>query len=169
MLDAIKAAGLDSIAVGKIHDIFAGQGDTEHVYNKSNANGLEHTDRYAASGFRGLCFVNLVDFDMVYGHRRNAEGYAEALNEFDAWLGTFLPKLGEEDLVLITADHGCDPGYTATTDHTREYVPLLILGKAVKPVDLGTRKSFADIAATVTELLKVDYDTPGESFADLIL
>ena len=169
MLDAIKAAGLDSIAVGKIHDIFAGQGDTEHVYNKSNANGLEHTDRYAASGFRGLCFVNLVDFDMVYGHRRNAEGYAEALNEFDAWLGTFLPKLGDEDLVLITADHGCDPGYTATTDHTREYVPLLILGKAVKPADLGTRKSFADIAATVTELLKVDYDTPGESFADLIL
>ena len=169
MLDAIKAAGLDSIAVGKIHDIFAGQGDTEHVYNKSNANGLEHTDHYAASDFSGLCFVNLVDFDMVYGHRRNAEGYAEALNEFDAWLGTFLPKLGDEDLVLITADHGCDPGYTATTDHTREYVPLLILGKAVKPADLGTRKSFADIAATVTELLKVDYDTPGESFADLIL
>jgi len=169
MLDAIKAAGLDSIAVGKIHDIFAGQGDTEHVYNKSNANGLEHTERFAASDFRGLCFVNLVDFDMVYGHRRNAEGYAEALNEFDAWLGTFLPTLGEEDLVMITADHGCDPGYTATTDHTREYVPLLILGKAVKPVDLGTRQSFADIAATITDLLKVDYDTPGESFADLIL
>ena len=169
MLDAIKGAGLDSIAVGKIHDIFAGYGDTEYVYNKSNANGLEHTDRYAGTDFRGLCFVNLVDFDMVYGHRRNAQGYAEALNEFDAWLGQFLPKLGEEDLVMITADHGCDPGYTATTDHTREHVPLLILGRKVKPVDLGTRKSFADIAATVTELLKVDYDTPGESFADKII
>ena len=168
MLDAIKAAGLDSIAVGKIHDIFAGYGDTEYVYNKSNANGLEHTDRYAGTDFRGLCFVNLVDFDMVYGHRRNAVGYAEALNEFDAWLGQFLPKLGDEDLVMITADHGCDPGYTATTDHTREHVPLLILGRKVKPVDLGTRKSFADIAATVTELLEVDYDTPGESFADII-
>ena len=169
LLDAVKAAGLDSIGVGKIYDIFAGIGTTEHVYNTSNANGMEHTDHYAAKDFRGLCFVNLVDFDMVYGHRRNIDGYAAALSEFDAWLGKFLPSLGEEDLVMITADHGCDPGYTATTDHTREYVPLLILGKAVKPADLGTRKSFADIAATVTELLKVDYDTPGESFADLIL
>ena len=169
MLDAIKAAGLDSIAVGKIHDIFAGQGDTEYVYNKSNANGLEHTTRYAGTDFKGLCFVNLVDFDMLFGHRRDALGYAGALNEFDAWLGDFLPTLGEEDLVMITADHGCDPAYTATTDHTREYVPLLVLGKAVKPTDLGTRESFADIAATVTQLLGVDYETPGRSFADEIL
>ena len=169
MLDAIKAAGLDSIAVGKIHDIFAGQGDTEYVFNKSNANGLEHTDHYAGTDFNGLCFVNLVDFDMLFGHRRDALGYAGALNEFDAWLGKFLPTLGEEDLVMITADHGCDPAYTATTDHTREYVPLLILGKAVKPTDLGTRDSFADIAATVTQLLGVDYETPGRSFADEIL
>ena len=169
MLDAIKAAGLDSIAVGKIHDIFAGQGDTEYVFNKSNANGLEHTDHYAGTDFNGLCFVNLVDFDMLFGHRRDALGYAGALNEFDAWLGKFLPTLGEEDLVMITADHGCDPAYTATTDHTREYVPLLILGKAVKPADLGTRDSFADIAATVTQLLGVDYETPGRSFADEIL
>ena len=169
MLDAIKAAGLDSIAVGKIHDIFAGFGDTEYVYNKSNANGMEHTANFAKKDFKGLCFVNLVDFDMVYGHRRDIDGYANALTEFDAWLGDFLPTLGEEDLVMITADHGCDPAYTATTDHTREYVPLLILGKAVKNVNLGTRKSFADIAATVTELLGVDYDTPGESFAKEIL
>ena len=169
MLDAIKAAGLDSIAVGKIHDIFAGKGDTEYVYNKSNANGLEHTDHYAGTDFKGLCFVNLVDFDMLFGHRRDALGYADALNEFDAWLGKFLPTLGEEDLVMITADHGCDPAYTATTDHTREYVPLLVLGKAVKPTDLGTRDSFADIAATVTQLLGVDYETPGRSFADEIL
>ena len=169
MLDAIKAAGLSSIAVGKIHDIFAGYGDTEYVYNKSNANGMEHAVHYAAQDFTGLCFVNLVDFDMQYGHRRDIDGYANALTEFDAWLKDFLPGLGEDDLVMITADHGCDPAYTATTDHTREYVPLLILGKTVKSVNLGTRKTFADIAATVTELLGVDYATPGTSFAKDIL
>ncbi len=169
MLDAIKEAGLDSIAVGKIHDIFAGQGDTEYVYNKSNANGMEHTTNFAAQDFHGLCFVNLVDFDMQFGHRRDIDGYANALTEFDTWLAGFLPSLGEEDLVMITADHGCDPAYTATTDHTREYVPLLVLGKQVKPVNLGTRKSFADIAATVTELLGVEYETPGKSFAKEIV
>ena len=169
MLDAIKAAGLDCIGVGKIHDIFAGIGTTEHVYNKSNANGMEHTTNYAAKDFHGLCFVNLVDFDMTFGHRRDIDGYANALTEFDSWLAGFLPTLGEDDLVMITADHGCDPGYTATTDHTREYVPLLVLGKQVKPVNLGTRLSFADIAATVTDLLGVKYETPGKSFAKEIL
>ena len=169
MLDAIKAAGQSVIGVGKIHDIFAGIGTTEHVYNQSNAHGMEHTLRYADQDFRGLCFVNLVDFDMVYGHRRNIDGYAQALSEFDAWLPQLMEKLGDEDIVMITADHGCDPGYAATTDHTREYVPLLVLGKQVKPVDLGERTSFADIAATVTELLGVEYDTPGQSFADQIL
>ena len=169
LLDAVKAAGLSSIAVGKIHDIFAGHGDTEYVYNKSNADGMHHTSNYAAKDFRGLCFVNLVDFDMVYGHRRNIDGYANALSEFDAWLGEFVKGLGEDDLVMITADHGCDPAYTATTDHTREYVPLLMLGKGVKSVNLGTRASFADIAATVAELLNVELDTPGESFAKEIL
>ena len=169
LLDALEEAGLASIGVGKIYDIFAGRGVTEHVYNKSNADGMNHTTNYAAKDFNGLCFVNLVDFDMVYGHRRDIDGYAQALSEFDAWLGDFLPTLGEEDLVMITADHGCDPGYTATTDHTREFVPLLVLGKQVKPVGLGTRESFADIAATVAELLQVDYETPGHSFADQIL
>ncbi len=169
MLDAIKAAGLDSIAVGKIHDIFAGYGDTEYVYNKSNANGMEHTTNFAAKDFKGLCFVNLVDFDMQFGHRRDMDGYANALTEFDTWLGHFLPTLGEDDLVMVTADHGCDPGYTATTDHTREFVPLMILGKKVKPVNLGTRKTFADIAATVTELLGVEYETEAKSFAAEIL
>ena len=169
MLDAIKAAGLDSIAVGKIHDIFAGYGDTEYVYNKSNANGMEHATNYAAKDFHGLCFVNLVDFDMQYGHRRDIDGYANALTEFDAWLGEFVKGLGEDDIVLITADHGCDPAYTATTDHTREYVPLLVLGKNVKPGSMGTRKTFADIAATVTELLGVEYENPGQSFAKEIL
>ena len=169
MLDAIKAAGLDTLAVGKIYDIFAGQGTTEHIFNKSNADGMAHTDDYAARDFHGLCFVNLVDFDMQYGHRRDVDGYANALTEFDTWLGQFLPKLGDEDLVMITADHGCDPAYTATTDHTREYVPLVVLGKQVKPVNLGTRKSFADIAATVTELLNVPFETPSKSFAREIL
>ena len=169
MLDAIKAAGQSCIGVGKIHDIFAGIGTTEHVYNKSNADGMDHTLHYADQDFRGLCFVNLVDFDMVYGHRRNIDGYAQALSEFDAWLPKLMEKLGDEDIVMITADHGCDPGYTATTDHTREYVPLLVLGKQVKPVDLGERTTFADIAATVTELLGVEYETPGQSFAGQIL
>ena len=169
MLDAIKAAGKASIGVGKIHDIFAGRGTTEHVYNKSNANGMEHAMHYADVDFEGLCFVNLVDFDMLFGHRRDIDGYANALTEFDTFLGSFMEKLGEEDLVMVTADHGCDPAYTATTDHTREYVPLLVLGKKVKPVNLGTRASFADIAATVTELLGVEFDTPGKSFAKEIL
>ena len=169
LLDAVKKAGKVSIGVGKIHDIFAGIGLTEHVYNKSNQDGMAHTDRYAAQDFAGLCFVNLVDFDMLYGHRRDVDGYAAALSEFDAWLGTFLPKLTEEDVVLITADHGCDPAYAASTDHTREYVPLLVLGKAVKPGNLGTRTTFADVAATVADLLGVPFDTPGKSLKKEIL
>ena len=169
MLDAIQKAGLASIAVGKIFDIFAGRGMTEHVYNASNADGLDHAMDYSKEDFHGLCFVNLVDFDMLYGHRRDIDGYARALTEFDRWLPSFLEQLGDEDLVMITADHGCDPAYLATTDHTREYVPLLVLGKAVKPVNLGTRKTFADIAATVTALLGVPYETPGISFASEIL
>lgn len=169
MPEAITAAGLDSLAVGKIYDIFAGKGTTEHVFNKSNADGMLHTEEYAKKNFHGLCFVNLVDFDMQFGHRRDVDGYANALSEFDAWLGSFLPSLGREDLLMITADHGCDPAYTATTDHTREYVPLIVLGQQVKPVNLGTRGSFADIAATVTELLGVSFETPGKSFAKEIL
>ena len=165
LLDAVKTAGLDSIGVGKIYDIFAGQGLTEKVYNKSNLNGMEHALSYAKKDFSGLCFVNLVDFDMVYGHRRDIDGYARALSEFDAWLPAFLAELGDEDVVMITADHGCDPGYLATTDHTREFVPLLILGKNIKPVNLGTRNSFADVAATCAELLGVSLETPGKSFA----
>ena len=124
---------------------------------------------YAKQDFTGLCFVNLVDFDMNFGHRRDSQGYARALNEFDAWLPGFLAQLGEDDLVMITADHGCDPGYGATTDHTREYVPLLVLGKKVRPVNLGTRESFADIAATAAQLLDVQLDTPGKSFREEIL
>ena len=167
LLSALKNEGLSTIGVGKIHDIFAGVGLTEYVYNESNAHGMAHAMQYADKDFEGLCFVNLVDFDMVYGHRRDIDGYANALSEFDRWLPGFLEKMGENDLVIITADHGCDPGYLATTDHTREYVPLLIWGG--KSADLGTRESFADVAATVAELLGVDFTCPGKSFAKEIL
>jgi len=169
LLDALQKAGFATIGVGKINDIFAGKGLSEYVYNKSNADGMAHTDTFEARDFTGLCFVNLVDFDMHFGHRRDAVGYTNALNEFDIWLGKFMAKLKEDDLVLITADHGCDPAYTATTDHTREYVPLLALGKGVKPVNLGTRHSFADIAATVADFFGVAFDTPGKSFKEEIL
>ena len=166
LLDALQKAGYATIGVGKIHDIFAGQGVSEHVYNKSNADGMNHTTAYAKQDFEGLCFVNLVDFDMQFGHRRDVDGYAKALSEFDAWLGDFLPTLGEDDMVIITADHGCDPAYTATTDHTREYVPMLALGKGIQPVNLGTRESFADIAATIADMFGISLDTPGKSFAN---
>ena len=169
LLDAVKSAGQDVLAVGKIYDIFAGRGTTEHVYNKSNADGMQHTVDYAKRDFHGLCFVNLVDFDMQFGHRRDIDGYANALTEFDTWLGEFEKTLGPEDLLLITADHGCDPAYTATTDHTREYVPLIALGAQVRPGSLGTRVSFADIAATVAEVLGVPFETPGKSFAKELL
>ena len=166
LLWALKNAGHSVIGVGKIHDIFAGCGLTEYVYNESNRNGMEHAMGYAEKDFQGLCFVNLVDFDSQFGHRRDIDGYANALSEFDAWLPGFLAKMGEGDLVMITADHGCDPGYMATTDHTREYVPLLVWGG--KPADLGTRESFADVAATVADLLGVEFRCPGKSFAEEI-
>ena len=169
LLDLLRAKNLDTIGVGKINDIFAGQGVSEYVYNKSNAHGMEHTMSYVNRNFHGLCFVNLVDFDSQYGHRRDPAGYAQALNEFDAWLPGFLEKLGEEDLLIISADHGCDPGYTATTDHTREYVPLLVLGPKVKPGNLGTGETFADIAATVADLLGADAPAAGTSFRNQIL
>ena len=169
LLDALQKAGKATIGVGKIYDIFAGVGVSEHVYNKSNTDGMNHGLHYAAQDFEGLCFINLVDFDMLFGHRRDIDGYANALTEFDRWLPQLMAQLGEDDIVMITADHGCDPAYTATTDHTREYVPLLVLGQKVRPVNMGTRKSFADIAATVAQLLDVELETPGVSFAHEIL
>ena len=164
VLDAIAGAGLDSVGVGKISDIFAGRGITQMVRNKSNADGMEHAIHYAGENFHGLCFVNLVDFDMLYGHRNDAEGYTNALNEFDRYLGQLLPLLRPDDLLMITADHGCDPS-TPSTDHSREYVPLLIWGANVqKGVDLGTAQGFDHIAATVAEYLEIPYSTQGESF-----
>ena len=169
LLDAVVAAGQDMIAVGKIHDIFAGRGMTEFSYTSSNADGMAQTLAAAKRDFRGLCFTNLVDFDMVYGHRRNIDGYANALHEFDTWLPSLLAALREDDLVMITADHGCDPGFRQHTDHTREYIPLVMFGKKIRPVNLGTRAGFCDIAATAAELLGVQLDTPGKSFARDIL
>ncbi len=155
MLDLIKSAGMDTIAVGKITDIFAGQGVSETLRTANNDEGMATAAAVAARDFRGLCFVNLVDFDMVYGHRNNIEGYAAAMTAFDRWLADFLPTLGEDDLLLITADHGCDPA-TPSTDHSREYTPLLVYSPAVAPKNLGTRGTFADIAATVLDWLSVD-------------
>lgn len=163
VLDALKGAGLDVISVGKIKDLFAGRGLTRAIPTAGNAEGMARTRELADEDFHGLCFVNLVDFDMLYGHRQDAEGYARALSEFDAWLGEFLPALREDDLLMITADHGCDPS-DDSTDHTREYIPLLVCGAKVKPMNLGTRIGFADIAATLAEIFDVEYACNGSSF-----
>ncbi|MBQ8164733.1 MAG: phosphopentomutase [Clostridia bacterium] len=168
LLDALKEKDFDVIGVGKINDIFASRGITEFVTTKGNDDGMDKTLGYAEKDFTGLCFVNLVDFDMIYGHRNNIDGYAAALTDFDFRLGELLPKLREEDILIITADHGCDPG-DISTDHTREYVPILIYGKDIKPKNLGIRKSFADIAATVAEWFGISYETSGESFAKELL
>ena len=169
LLDELKQAGLATIGVGKIYDIFAGQGITEMVRNKSNADGMEHTLHYAAQDFEGLCFVNLVDFDMLYGHRNDVDGYAAALTEFDGQLRKLLPMLKEDDLLFITADHGCDPS-TPSTDHSREHVPLLAYGAKIKAgYNLGTRSTYADLAATVAEYFGVKANIAGTSFLREIL
>jgi len=149
MLDQLVANGKEVLAVGKIQDIFVGKGITEHVYTGGNEEGITRTLEYLDKDFEGLCFVNLVDFDMLYGHRRDVDGYAKALTYFDEKLPEIIGKMGPEDILMITADHGCDPAYTATTDHTREYTPFLMYGERVSPGNLGTRTTFADIAATV--------------------
>ena len=163
--DAVKAAGKESIAVGKIFDIFAGRGFTQHVYTSGNTEGMKRTLEYMKKDFEGLCFVNLVDFDMLYGHRNNIDGYAKALTEFDLWLGEALPLLGDDDVLFITADHGCDPGFTQSTDHTREYIPLIVYSKDIKPLNLGTKAGFSHISKTICSLLGVENDLSGESFA----
>lgn len=163
VLDAIKDAGKTVYAIGKIFDIFAGQGITQKVFTHSNSEGMAFTKEALRKDFEGICFTNLVDFDMLYGHRRDIPGYAKAFAEFDAWLAGFTEEMREDDILMITADHGCDPGYLATTDHTREYTPLIIYGKNIAPGAFGTRPTFADIAATVAEYLGVSFDCPGES------
>lgn len=163
MLDSLKAEGFDVIGVGKINDIFAGRGLTEYTYSESNADGLKKTSEFAKRDFRGLCFTNLVDFDSKFGHRRDVDGYAAAISEFDEWLGGFLPEMREDDVLIVTADHGCDPSYTKTTDHTREYVPMIISGKRITPVELGTVDGFDTVAATVCAMLGSEtfYEAPG--------
>ncbi len=169
MLDCIKDSGLDTISVGKIYDIFSGVGISEYVYTTGNADGMSKTLEYAKRDFNGLCFTNLVDFDMLYGHRNNVDGYAAAISEFDAWLDEFLPLLKEDDLLIITADHGCDPAYTVSTDHSREYVPLLVYGKNVNPVNLGTKAGFCSIGKTVCDYLGVKAEILGESILSEII
>lgn len=163
MLDQLKASGRDVIAVGKIKDIFAGKGITEAVYTSGNEEGILRTLEYLDRDFEGLCFINLVDYDMLYGHRRDVDGYAGALTEFDLRLPKILEKMRREDVLMITADHGCDPAYTATTDHTREYTPFLMYGDTIAPRNLGTRKTFADIGATVLQYFGIAPEFAGGS------
>ena len=163
MLDQLKAAGKEVIAVGKIKDIFAGKGITEAVYTSGNAEGIQRTLAYLEKAFEGLCFINLVDYDMLYGHRRDVDGYAKALTYFDGRLPEILGKMRPEDVLMITADHGCDPAYTATTDHTREYTPFLMYGAGLEAKNLGTRKTFADIGATVLQCFGIAPEFAGDS------
>lgn len=164
MLDALLRGGKEVIAVGKIYDIFAGQGIGTMVRTESNADGIEKTLSYLKQDFEGLCFVNLVDFDMIYGHRNDRDGYAGALSYFDEKLGAILEGLKEDDILMITADHGCDPT-TPSTDHSREYVPLVIYGKGIRQgVNMGTRETFADIAATILDYFDIKANGKGSSF-----
>ncbi len=162
ILNILQAHGKDTIAVGKIFDIFAGSGISEHVFTSGNAEGIERTLEYLDKDFEGICFVNLVDFDMLYGHRRDIDGYAKALSYFDGKLPEIMAKMRDEDVLMITADHGCDPGYLKTTDHTREYTPFVMYGKPVAPGNLGTRKTFADIGASVLQYFDIVPDFTGE-------
>ena len=164
MLDALARKGLATIGVGKISDIFAGRSVSRSLgINKDNNDGMEKTLKLMDEDFTGLCFVNLVDFDMQYGHRRNVDGYAAAATAFDKQLSEFMGKMKDDDVLMITADHGCDPGAPGT-DHTREYVPLLIYGKNIKAgVNLGTYPTFAMLGATISDMFDCDLKTKGES------
>ena len=163
LLDALSESGKTVYAIGKIYDIFAGKGVDEYVFTSSNEDGMNKTLEALGKDFEGLCFVNLVDYDMLYGHRQDVDGYAKAFTAFDSVVPSFIEKMKENDLLMITADHGCDPG-DSHTDHTREYTPLIVYGKNIKPVNLGTRGSFADIAATVAEYFGVSFECDGKSF-----
>jgi len=164
LLDHVNEAGLEVKAVGKIDDIFAGRGITESVHTQGNMDGVDKTIRFIREDFSGLIFANLVDFDMKFGHRNDTVGYANALREFDGRVPEIIGSMKEHDILFITADHGCDPT-TASTDHSREYVPLLVYGRnARRGVDLGTRKTFSDLAQTAAEYLGIDARFGAESF-----
>ncbi len=162
LVDMVSDVGQTAWGVGKISDIFAGRGITRCDLTHSNAEGMETALKAVKTDFEGLCFVNLVDFDMLYGHRQDVDGYAAALTAFDRWVPSFMAEMRDEDILMITADHGCDPG-DSHTDHSREYVPWIVYGHNVRPVNLGTRPTYADIAATVADYLSVPYDGAGES------
>lgn len=165
MLDVLKNEGMDVLGVGKIEDIFNHRGLTMSNHAAGNPACVDATLEYMKKpGWKGLLFTNLVDTDMLYGHRNDVPGFAKALEDFDKRLPEILKLLGDDGMLILTADHGCDPAYTATTDHTREYIPILAAGKKIKPTALGTRVGFCDIAATVAEALGVTLDTPGKSF-----
>ncbi len=168
ILDLLSKRDYDVISIGKIHDIFAGRGITEYYKTKDNDDGMKKLMEISSKDFHGLCFLNLVDFDMKFGHRNDVLGYTNALNEFDIQLIKFLNKLSKDDIVIITADHGCDPS-TESTDHSREYTPLLVWGDRIKNINLGTRSSFSDIAATIAEIFEVEYNLCGKSFLKEIL
>lgn len=168
MLDIIAENGLNVMAVGKIEDIFAGAGITEAVHTKNNMEGVDETLKYLDSNKKGLIFTNLVDFDMLYGHRNDVAGYAAALKEFDDRLPEVMEAMKDSDVLIITADHGCDPS-TQSTDHSREYIPVLIYGKNIKTgVSIGTRNGFSDVGATVLDLLKLPIAIDGKSFKEEI-
>lgn len=169
MLDVLQKEGYDTYGVGKIYDIFAGKGIAHTQRIQGNVDGMEKTIQLQDKDFNGLCFVNLVDFDMLYGHRNDIEGYAKAATVFDKQLGTFMERMQPQDILMITADHGCDPGFKGT-DHSRECVPFLAYGEQVKKgVNMGTRKTFSDIAATILDIFGIDSRLDGTSFKDVIL
>lgn len=169
MMDVLQKEGYETYGVGKIYDIFAGKGIAHTQRIQGNVDGMEKTIQLQDEDFNGLCFVNLVDFDMLYGHRNDIEGYAKAATVFDKQLGTFMERMQPQDILMITADHGCDPGFKGT-DHSRECVPFLAYGKQVREgVNLGTRKTFSDIAATILDIFGIDSRLDGTSFKDEIL
>lgn len=164
ILDVLQKNGLDTICVGKINDIFAGRGVSRTTHTVSNADGMAQTLEIAKEDFHGLCFVNLVDFDMKFGHRNDVAGYAAAATEFDNWLNNFLPQMRDDDLLLVTADHGCDPGFPGT-DHTREYIPMLAYSPSLHGgKNLGTRPGFYEIGKTVLDIFGCENTLPGTSF-----
>ena len=168
MLNYISEQGKDVWAIGKINDIFVGSGITRSVRTVNNEDGINKTLEWMKEDFEGLCFINLVDFDMVYGHRNDVEGYAKALTYFDSRLPELIENLRKDDLLIITADHGCDPG-TPSTDHSREHVPVVVIGKKVWPGHKGTRYSFADTGKTIMEYLGVTGEICGESYLKEII
>jgi phosphopentomutase len=168
MLDILYENGYDTIAVGKINDIFAGKGISQAITTAGNVDGMEKTIGLLDKDFKGLCFVNLVDFDMLYGHRNDVEGYAKAASVFDSQLATFLESMKKDDVLIITADHGCDPS-TDSTDHSREYTPLLVYGHGILGgINLGTRETFADVGATVLDFFDLEGEIAGESFKNMV-